>query len=275
MYYTIQRAIDFIRKNYQFQPSLDEIASHVNLSKFHFQRLFQEWAGVSPKTFLQYVTVENAKKMLQQGKPTLQTSLDLGLSGNGRLHDLFVKMESVTPGQFKNRGEGLTIHYQIIPSLFGEVLIAETELGVCEAAFIDNSSSKRIEEFKLKYEQATLLEEPGRQSDLIRDFFSNYKTPADKIMLDMRGTAFQVKIWKALLTIPEGSLLSYADIAGYIGNPKASRAVGTAIGSNCLAILIPCHRVIRQSGELGGYRWGETRKAAIIALEATRNNKES
>jgi AraC family transcriptional regulator of adaptative response/methylated-DNA-[protein]-cysteine methyltransferase len=268
MYTKIARAIEYIRLNAASQPGLEEIAAQVNLSKYHFQRIFQEWVGVSPKTFLQYTTTEHAKKILLQGKSTLHTALDVGLSGNSRLHDHFVKIESVLPGQFKKRGEGMQISYQVLPSLFGNVLIAETEIGICRVEFIENDIKNVLMYLERIYPKAVYRNEAGRQGEAVYKFLSGFDKPSQRIVLDLRGTPFQLKVWEALLRIPFAGLKTYGEISSEIGMPKASRAVGTAIGNNPVAYLIPCHRVIRSTGEPGGYRWGETRKTALIAFES-------
>ncbi len=262
----IAKSIRFIKTNHIEQPNLDEIAAQVNLSKYHFQKLFQKWAGVTPKVFLQYTTIEQAKKSLQAGKSTLETAYQVGLSGNGRLHDLFVKMEACTPGEFQKRGDGLKINFEEIDTPFGKAVVAETEKGICKLSFTDG---QRILENDLEKEfpNAIFTKGLGKNGKLVQSFFKNWKIPKQKIGLDLQGTPFQVQVWKALLQIPSSQLLSYKDIAKKIEKPKASRAVGTAIGKNPIAYLIPCHRVIRQNGEMGGYRWNPERKAAMNGYE--------
>lgn len=267
-YNTVEKAIAFIRLNYKSQPELAEVASHVNLSKYHFQKLFQEWAGLSPKTFLQYTTIEHAKKLLREGRSTLDSSLEVGLSGNGRLHDLFVKIESVSPGQYKGKGKGINICFENLETPFGDVFLAETEVGICRLSFLERNTDFSIEELKMNYPLANIKHKKGNYSKIISEYFSRWEIPDQKIILDLRGTPFQLKVWEALLTIPSGTLKSYGDIACHIDKPNASRAVGTAIGSNPIACIIPCHRVIRENGEPGGYKWGTIRKSAIIASES-------
>lgn len=262
----IAKSIRFIKTNHIEQPSLDEIAAQVNLSKYHFQKLFQKWAGVTPKVFLQYTTIEQAKKSLQVGKSTLETAYQVGLSGNGRLHDLFVKMEACTPGEFRKRGDGLEINFEEIDTPFGKAIIAETEKGICKLSFTDGQTILE-NDLKKEFLNAIFTKGLGKNGILVQAFFKNWKIPKHKIGLDLQGTPFQVQVWKALLQIPSSQLLSYKDIAKKIEKPKASRAVGTAIGKNPIAYLIPCHRVIRQNGEMGGYRWNSERKVAMNGYE--------
>jgi len=265
-YKTIAKAIRFIRSNYQAQPNLDELAEHVHLSKYHFQRLFQEWAGVSPKQFLQLTTVAHAKQCLVAGRSTLDTAYEVGLTGNGRLHDLFVKVEACTPGEFKKRGKGLDINYEIMDTPFGKTLVAETSKGLCKLSFLaDNDDPVGL--LVSDFPEAKLQRKLGNNAMLAKSYFDNWQVPSQQIMLDLRGTPFQLKVWRALLAIPAATLLSYGDIAQQINQPKAVRAVGTAIGKNPIAYLIPCHRVIRETGQLGGYRWGLDRKLAINGFE--------
>ena len=262
----IKEAINFITVNYQRQPDLDEIADHVHLSKFHFQRLFQQWAGVSPKQFLQCVTTEHAKKSLQAGRSTLAAAHETGLSGNGRLHDLFVKIEACTPGEFQRRGKNLQISYEIISTPFGPAWIAETERGICQLYFLEEENTP-TERLMADFPEANWNRTLGPYGQMVKQYFANWQVPDRQIVLDLKGTPFQIKVWQALLSIPSAHFLAYTDIADMIGNPNASRAAGSAIGKNPVAYLIPCHRVIRQSGEMGGYRWGISRKRAIHAYE--------
>ncbi|MFK7774173.1 MAG: bifunctional transcriptional activator/DNA repair enzyme AdaA [Saprospiraceae bacterium] len=262
----IAQSIRFIKTNHIDQPNLDEIAAQVNLSKYHFQKLFQKWAGVSPKVFLQYTTIEQAKKSLHAGKSTLETAYEVGLSGNGRLHDLFLKMEACTPGEFRKRGDGLEINFEEIYTPFGKAIVAETEKGICKLSFTDGQTILE-KDLEKEFANATFTKGLGKNGKLVQAFFKNWKIPKQKIGLDLQGTPFQVQVWKALLQIPSSQLLSYQDIAEKIQNPKATRAVGTAIGKNPIAYLIPCHRVIRQNGEMGGYRWKPERKIAMNGYE--------
>ena len=247
-YERIASAIRFIKENRREQPKLEEVAKHVHMSPYHFQRTFQEWAGTSPKHFLQYLNVEYAKRILQETHASLfDTACEVGLSGTSRLYDLFVNIEGMTPGEYKNGGENLTIHYSFAESPFGEIFVASTDKGICCLEFTDNhpvSIDNTQDWSKLK-----------------------------EIKLHLKGTDFQLKVWEALLKIPMGGLTTYGDIASGINRPKACRAVGTAVGENPVALLIPCHRVIRSTGELGNYHWGDVRKTAIIGWEAARKNQ--
>lgn len=267
----IANAISYIQEHFREQPDLDEVAAHVNLSPFHFQRLFSNWAGVSPKKFLQYTSIEYAKRLLGEQQATLfDTALETGLSGTGRLHDLFVNLEGMTPGEYKNGGELLNITYQFAETLFGTVLIAATQKGLCHLMFI-NTHNEALEELRNRFPKATFLEgqHPFHEQalQLLNGMEINPKSP---IRLHLKGTAFQLKVWEALLRIPNGELSSYGKLASVIEQPTASRAVGTAIGDNPIAYLIPCHRVLQASGKLGGYRWGTPRKSLMIGWEAVK-----
>lgn len=266
-YKLVEKAIWYISENHLSQPDLEGIANHVNLSKFHFQRLFQKWAGVSPKQFLKFITVQHAKECLAQGRSTLETTYEVGLSGNGRLHDLFVDIEACTPGEFQKKGKDITVQYDTIDSPFGKVLVAETKMGISQLLFLDGNTIPR-EVILSEFPYADLSRALGKFGKLVQRYFNDWKTPKEKIILNLKGTPFQIKVWKALLSIPSSQLLSYGDIARHIGNPNAMRAVGTAIGKNPAAYLIPCHRVIHQTGEIGGYRWGSKRKTVINGYES-------
>lgn len=260
----IAKAINYI-KNYHFeQPSLEEIANHVNLSKFHFQRVFRKWVGISPKDYLQFITLEKAKESLRKGQSTLEASYNIGLSGNSRLHDLFVKIEACTPGEFQKRGKDLKFHFGEIETPFGNAVIVETEKGICNFSF-DNLS---IEKIKSEYTQAVYVNKLSKNGKLAKEYFKNWKVPSTPISLDLIGTPFQIQVWKALLQIPSSNLLAYQNIAEMIKNPKAVRAVGTAIGKNPIAYFIPCHRVIKSDGNIGNYRWNSERKIAINSYES-------
>ena len=264
----IAKAISFIKNEHFKQPSLEEIAAHVHLSKFHFQRVFKRWVGISPKDYLQYITLEKAKESLRKGQSTIETSYDLGLSGNSRLHDLFVKIAACTPGEFKKRGENLNIYYHEITTPFGNAIVAETERGICSFSF-DNLNLERL---KTEYIQANFKIGLLKNGKLLQEYFNDWKIPTTSIGLDVIGTPFQIQVWNALLQIPSSNLLAYQNIAEMINNPKAVRAVGTAIGKNPIAYLIPCHRVIKNDGEMGNYRWDSERKIAINSYEAIKLN---
>ncbi len=260
----IAKAISFIKDHHSEQPSLVEIANHVNLSKFHFQRVFKKWVGISPKDYLQYITLENAKASLRKGQSTLATSYHVGLSGNSRLHDLFVKIEACTPGEFQKRGKDLKIYFGDIETPFGNAIVAETEKGICSFSF-DDLSMKKI---KADYPDTVFINGISKNGALVKAYFATWKIPAAPISLDLAGTAFQIQVWKALLQIPSSNLLAYQDVAQIINKPKAVRAVGTAIGKNPVAYLIPCHRVIKSDGNMGNYKWNSERKIAINSYEA-------
>ncbi|EJO69196.1 bifunctional helix-turn-helix domain-containing protein/methylated-DNA--[protein]-cysteine S-methyltransferase [Leptospira kirschneri] len=270
-YQKIAEAIQFIQKNATSQPELDEVAKSVNLSPFHFQRLFTEWAGVSPKQFLQYVTLQNAKSILSKPQNTLfDAAFETGLSGTSRLHDLFVKIEGMTPGEFKNGGENLRIRYSFQKSVFGSYLIASTEKGICNLFFYDIPEKQIVSELKEQWDRADIIEQTDENQNRVIRFFDKTLNGNEKIKLHLKGTEFQIKVWEALLKIPEGQLSSYSDIANWIGQESASRAVGTAIGKNPIGYLIPCHRVIKSTGGIGEYRWGSERKMAMIGWEASK-----
>ena len=258
----IKRVIQYLEKNYREQPSLETLARISGLSPFHFHRLFSRWAGITPKTFLKFLTATHAKSLLKQSRDLLGTSLDSGLSGSGRLHDLFVTLEGVTQGQYKSGGTGLTIYYGFHPSKLGDVCVGLTERGVCYLSFTNTAT-----ELKKKWPKANLVADQKKTAPVIQSLFTPKKRK--KLSTFVSGTPFQIKVWEALLTIPKGHVLSYSDIATKIGNPKASRAVGTAIAQNEIAVLIPCHRVIRETGVIGEYRWGRERKIALLAYENT------
>ncbi|EMS82873.1 methylated-DNA--[protein]-cysteine S-methyltransferase [Leptospira noguchii] len=270
-YQKIAQAIQFIQKNAISQPELDEVAKSVNLSPFHFQRLFTEWAGVSPKQFLQYITLKNAKSILSKPQATLfDAAFETGLSGTSRLHDLFVKIEGMTPGEFKNGGENLKVRYSFQKSVFGDYLIASTEKGICNLFFYDIPKEQIVSELKKQLDRADIIEQTDENQNRVIRFFDNTLNGNEKIKLHLKGTEFQIKVWEALLKIPEGQLSSYSDIADWIGQENASRAVGTAIGKNPIGYLIPCHRVIKSTGEIGEYRWGSERKMAMIGWETSK-----
>jgi len=271
-YNRIAKAIEYIKSNFKEQPNLDEVAEQVHLSPFHFQRLFSEWAGTTPKKFLQYISVEHAKKLLRDQQATLfDTAFETGLSGTGRLHDLFVNIEGMTPAEYKNGAKNLSINYSFAESPFGNLIVASTPKGVCYMAFNDNDTNA-LRDLKQKFPNATFQ----RKLDLIQQnalfIFQNDWNKLPEIKLHLKGTDFQLKVWETLLKVPMGQLSTYGNIAEQIGNGNASRAVGTAIGSNPVAFLIPCHRVIQSSGNIGGYMWGNTRKTAIIGWESAKTN---
>ena len=259
-YNRIAEAINYIKENFKEQPSLNDIAESVHLSPYHFQRLFSDWAGVSPKKFMQYISVEYAKQLLKGQQATLfDAAHETGLSGTGRLHDLFINIEGMTPGEFKNAGESLAINYSFAESPFGNLIVASTQKGVCHMAFIENET-KALEALKNRFANASYNQVVDKLQQDALFIFQNDWSKLNEIKLHLNATPFQLKVWEALLKIPQGQLTTYGSIAKHIDAPKASRAVGTAIGSNPVAFLIPCHRVIQSSGNIGGYAWGNTRK---------------
>jgi len=270
-YERIATAISFITDRVNQQPTLNEIAAHVDLSPFHFQRLFCRWAGVTPKRFLQVLTLERAKQLLCEPRPSLEVSDALGLSSGSRLYDHFVQLEALTPGEFKRRGEGVTIEYAVHDTPFGEAFIGVTPRGICQLGFLDDAGmDKHLADLAARWPRARLCENHQRTRNLIGTIFDGRAKPDRPLSLYVAGTNFQINVWKALLQIPPGKVASYSQVAAAVGRPRTARAVGLAVGQNPVGFLIPCHRVIRQSGELGGYHWGETRKHAMHAWEAAR-----
>lgn len=270
-YDRIAEAISFIVSRVDSQPTLQEIAGHIHLSPFHFQRVFCRWAGVTPKRFLQVLTLERAKQLLSESKPLLEVSDALGLSSGSRLYDHFVHLEAVTPGEYKTGGLGLTIDYAVHDTPFGQAFIATTPRGVCGFAFLDSTEvDEYLTDLHKKWPHAAMHENRQRTLVVIRAMFHGEKTSDLPVSLHVSGTNFQISVWKALLQIPPARVASYSQVATAIGRPDSARAVGRAVGANPVAFLIPCHRVIRQSGKVGGYHWGETRKQAIHAWESAR-----
>ncbi len=268
-YSRIEKAIGFLGEHFDAQPDLAEIAQRAGVSEFHFQRIFQRWAGISPKRFLQFLTKEYAKGLLAHSN-LLDVSHEAGLSGPGRLHDLFITCEAMSPGEYKDKGAGLTIEYGFHPTPFGTCFIAVTGRGICALAFIEKKDEGTIlRDFQKKWNNAKIKLSPKITKIYVKNIFEPSPTKKVAIKLLCRGTNFQIKVWEALLRIPSGHLVTYQTIAGRTGHPRAVRAVGTAIGNNPIAYLIPCHRVIRASAGMGGYRWGVNRKKAILGKEAT------
>ena len=274
-YNRIAEAIDYIKSNFKQQPDLDEVAKKIHLSPSHFQRMFTEWAGTSPKKFLQYISVEHAKNILKEdNNATLfDATFETGLSSTSRLHDLFINIEGMSPAEYKNGGKNLYINYSFAESPFGNLIVASTPKGICYMAFEDDEE-KAFNDLKEKFPNAAFQ----RKLDLIQQnalvIFQNDWSKLSQIKLHLKGTDFQLKVWESLLKIPMGKLSTYGEIARQVGNANASRAVGTAIGNNPVAYLIPCHRVIQSSGAIGDYMWGNTRKTAIIGWEGAKTNSE-
>lgn len=266
----IKKAIEYISENYKYQPSLDKISEHIHLSPFHFQRLFKEWAGVSPKRFLQYISIQHAKQILRETQATLfDTAFEVGLSGTSRLHDLFINIEGMTPAEYKNEGSYLTINYSFALSPFGEIIVASTPKGICHMSFAEDHE-EAIKNLTSIFPKANYQNSADEiQKNAIRIFNLDWES-LDKIKLHIKGSDFQLKVWQALLNIPMGQLSSYQNIANLIKSPKASRAVGNAVGQNPVAYLIPCHRIIQSTGALGDYHWGHIRKTSMIGWEAAK-----
>lgn len=267
-YERIERAIQFIRQNKEQQPELKLVAAHVGLSPYHFQRLFQRWAGVTPKNFLEFLTVEHAKTRLQESKSIMETSLKTGLSGSGHLHNQFISIEVVSPSEFKNRGAQLNIRYGFHATPFGEALLALSTRGILALSFVDEDNRQAaLGKLKSDWCNASFVEDNKTTKTIVSCLFTQKKINKEKTVLSVRGTNFQIKVWNALLGIPSGSVVSYQSIADKIERPRSVRAVANAIGANPVAYLIPCHRVLRSNGELSGYRWGPDRKRIMLGRE--------
>ena len=272
-YERMAKAIAFIRQYHRAQPSLATIAQHVNLSEYHFQRLFTQWAGISPKRFSQYLTLDYAKSKIAETNSLLELTLESGLSSPGRLHDLFVTLEAISPGEYKAAGAGLTIRYGIHDTPFGASLIAITDRGICNLLFLDDTNQQLAEQqLQTEWPKATILYEQSATKAIGDQIFH---TPNQSpLTLHIKGTNFQIQVWQALLKIPFGGLTTYQEVAKTIGKPTAARAIGNAVGRNPVGYLIPCHRVIRGSGELGGYRWGQNRKTVLLGWEAGQSEEK-
>lgn len=267
-YERIEQAIQYLEEHFREQPSLQQVAASLGLSEFHFQRIFTRWAGVSPKRFLQFLTKEGAKDLLSRSENLLDTTHQIGLSSLGRLHDLFVTTEAVTPGEYKTRGEGVTIRYAIHLTPFGKCLIGLTERGICHLGFVEGSEGDAVDGLVSEWKEARMIEDYRATAALVEPIFDlRYSTRIKPLNLHLRGTNFQLKVWEALLQIPSGAVTTYEGLAQRIGQPNASRAVGSAVGHNPIAVLIPCHRVIRKVGDFGNYRYGASRKKALLARE--------
>jgi len=273
-YDRIASAIQFIAERRRLQPTLDEVAAHVHLSPFHFQRLFSRWAGTTPKRFLQVLTVEHAKQLLRESQSLLEVSDSVGLSGGSRLHDHFVQLEAATPGDYKRGGTGLTIGFAVHPTPFGDAFVAVTPRGVCSLAFVGAEGGEpHLAALRRQWPHAVVHEDRTSTYPIIEAMLSRTK-PDRPLSLYVSGTNFQIHVWRALLQIQAGHVMSYTQLASAMGRPRAARAVATAIGANPVAVLIPCHRVIRESGRLSGYQWGgATRKHALLAWEAAQREQ--
>lgn len=272
-YRTISRALAWLQDHAGAQPSLAELAAQAGLSEFHFQKLFSRWAGLSPKRFLQHLSRERARAALLAGEDLLSASFSAGLSGPGRLHDLMVSCEAASPGEIRSGGAGLCIAWGVAATPFGPALLGAAERGLMRLAFLDDDEPAQIAQLQQDWPAAQLLRDDAVAQDYAQRIFAAYRQP-EPLPLFVKGTQFQLRVWEALLRVPEGRLVTYGQLAADIGQPGASRAVGSAVGANPVALLIPCHRVIRSSGVLGGYRWGENRKRLLVALELARQENE-
>mgnify|MGYP001608754696 FL=1 len=268
-YTSIKAVVEHIVENKLSSRSLDEIAESMQMSPGHLQKLFTKWVGISPKQFGRYLSLEYAKELLRENQNSMQASIRSGLSSGGRLHDLFVDIEAMTPGQYQNQGENLTIRYSAFETKFGSCLVASTDRGICNILFFEEDG---VRELRARWPKANLIEETQPSHEQVRNYFSNI-APESKIKLHLAGTNFQIKVWEALLSIPEGNISTYGEIAKQLGHPDMSRAVGTAIGDNPVGYIIPCHRVLKSTGEISGYRWGVPRKRVMLAYEAMQRDK--
>jgi AraC family transcriptional regulator, regulatory protein of adaptative response / methylated-DNA-[protein]-cysteine methyltransferase len=268
-YERIARIIRYLDECHADQPNLATLARHVGLSQHHFHRLFTSWAGITPKDFLQCLTLSHAREMLRQGKSILDAALDAGLSSPGRLHDLCVSLEAASPGEVKSGGEGWTITFGFVDSPFGKCLIGESHRGVCHLSFVESSDKIALGALKAQWPQARLRQNNANANQITNRIFNRTtaKNPSVPLRAFVRGTPFQVRVWRALMQVQSGTLVSYGGLAAALNQPTAARAVGSAVGQNPLAYLIPCHRVIRETGVIGNYRWGQVRKRAMLVWE--------
>lgn len=273
----IDNALRFVNEHYLRHPSLEEIAAHVNLSAFHFERLFQRWAGTSPKRFMQYLTKQHARELLRRSMSLLETAHQTGLSGPSRLHDLFVTCEAATPGEWKLGGQGMVIRHGRHQTAFGDCFLALTDHGICDLRFLEEGmgEASALEELQREWPRARFAPDPQDTRAVARKLFTHSLENKPQFHLHIRGTNFQIKVWEALMKIPPGALVTYSQLAAAVGHPQAQRAVGTAVGKNPVAFLIPCHRVIQRMGSFGNYRWGPLRKQALIGWEAALDTSRS
>ena len=269
-YEIVRRSIEYISRRWRDQPSLDQIAAHVGMKPLSLQRLFTRWAGLSPKGFLQAVTLDHARALLADSASVLDASFEVGLSGPGRLHDLFVSHEAMTPGAYKARGEGLTIRYGFHPSPFGTALVMITDHGLAGLAFADEGGAKSaLADMQARWPRAKYAEDSAVTAPYVRRIFDPETWRPDRpLRVVMIGTDFELTVWETLLRLPLGAATTYSEIAAHIGRPSAARAVGTAVGRNPISFVVPCHRVLGKDGGLHGYHWGLTRKRAILGWEA-------
>lgn len=271
-YERVAQAIRYLETHFRAQPTLAQAARAAGTSPWHFQRMFRRWAGVSPKRFVQFLTLEYVQEALERGRSALAAAYDAGLSSPSRLHDLFVAVDAITPGEFTARGNGLTIRFGTQRSPFGGCFIALTHRGVCALEFLDRRADAAIERLRRRWPEAQLVHDQRAVAELGRRIF---RAGVERPPLHVRGTNFQLKVWEALLAVPPGACVSYGDLARTLGRPGAGRAVGRAVADNPVAYLIPCHRVIRSSGLVGAYRWGAERKRALLAWDGARHAEDS
>lgn len=275
-YSLVEQAIRYLEQNFRQQPDLQAVADYVGLSEYYFQRLFTRWVGISPKKFVQFMTLNYAKELLAESHSLLETTYEAGLSSPGRLHDLFITYEAVTPGEYKRLGDGLAIAYGFHATPFGDCLLGVTERGICGLSFADSGRQEQaLDAFAANWPLADLARDEGRTRPFIEKIFTLAATDQAPLPLFLKGTNFQIQVWQALLRIGPGTAVTYSDVARLAGNPKAVRAVGTAVGHNPIAYLIPCHRVIRQTGGFGQYQWGSARKKAILGWEAAQRYRQT
>lgn len=269
-YELVRQNLDYLREHWREQPSLDVLAERNGLSAAHLQRLFMRWAGLSPKAFVQALTIDHARKLLRDSASLLDAAYEVGLSGPGRLHDLFVTHEGMTPGIYKARGRGLEIRYGFHDCPFGRVLLMMTDQGICGLAFADPGQEQAaFLDMRRRWPEAVYVEDPAVTATSVARIFSPSSWTAEQpVRIVFIGTEFETRVWQTLLKVPLGRATTYSDIASHIGNPKASRAVGAAVGRNPISFVVPCHRVLGKSGGLCGYHWGLTRKQAILGWEA-------
>lgn len=273
-YQRMSEIISYLKQNADRQPALETVAAQLSLSPGYLQRLFRRYTGISPKRYLQYLTSEKARQLLDQSASILETSYATGLSGPSRLHDLLVAVEAVTPGEYRSKGEQLQLRYGIHATPFGPALIALTARGICRLDFFDDDGIKTLDQLRKDWPNAMLIEDHRATSPLVKDLFAPLQQPSKPLLLHLRGTNFQLKVWQALLQIPSGCLASYRHIAHLINQPAAVRAVGHAIGRNPICYIIPCHRVLRSDGTIGGYRSGTLRKEIILATEISHQSAD-
>jgi AraC family transcriptional regulator of adaptative response/methylated-DNA-[protein]-cysteine methyltransferase len=271
-YQRIAEAIEYLSRHTDEQPMLEDVAAKVGVSPFHFQRTFRRWAGITPKQFLQFLTLERAKQLLDERHSVLDVAFETGLSSPARVHDHFVTLEAVTPGEYKGRGAGLTIRYGVAPTIFGDAFIAQTERGICAFNFLENDLQQQTDDLREQWEAAEVVRDDASAGQVAqRAFDPAAADPNEPLRVVARGTNFQIRVWRALLEIPFGEVRTYEQLATAIGDPKAARAVGNALGRNPVGYLIPCHRVILSTGAVGNYRWAPHRKRALLAWEAARS----